>query len=158
MSLHGTYVPGVSVPHTTSQVRFPCVLRLFDGACFCFSLQYQRACVSRYYILSTVLAQVSENKEGSIATNTFRGLHGAFIVADITRQETFHGVAKFRQIIDEKVTIDSSNAKRCTCGRLGNFFFGQRCGVDAGGLAYPGAVFVYLISTESSSQKLCTAM
>lgn len=47
---------------------------------------------------------MSEKKEGSLATNTFRGLHGAFIVADIARQETFHGVAKFRQIIDEKVT------------------------------------------------------
>ncbi|CAM9673588.1 unnamed protein product, partial [Ectocarpus sp. 8 AP-2014] len=46
--------------------------------------------------------QVSE-KKGSLATNTFRGLHGAFIVADIARQETFHGVAKFRQIIDEKL-------------------------------------------------------
>lgn len=47
--------------------------------------------------------QVSEKKEGNLATNTFRGLHGAFIVADIARQETFHGVAKFRQIIDDKV-------------------------------------------------------
>ncbi|CAM9241898.1 unnamed protein product [Pylaiella littoralis] len=49
------------------------------------------------------LWQVSEKKEGTIATNTFRGLHGAFIVADISRQETFHGVAKFRKIIDDKL-------------------------------------------------------
>lgn len=58
--------------------------------------------------------QVSEKKEGSLATNTFRGLHGAFIVADIARQETFHGVAKFRQIIDEKVK--EANAKRLLGG------------------------------------------
>eukprot|EP00752_Nemacystus_decipiens_P008749 g7810.t1 len=53
--------------------------------------------------LRVALWQVSEKKEGSLATNTFRGLHGAFIVADIARQETFHGVAKFRQIIDDKL-------------------------------------------------------
>ncbi|CAM9592244.1 unnamed protein product [Ectocarpus fasciculatus] len=53
--------------------------------------------------LRVALWQVSEKKEGSLATNTFRGLHGAFIVADIARQETFHAVAKFRQIIDEKL-------------------------------------------------------
>lgn len=53
--------------------------------------------------LRIALWQVSEKKEGSLATNTFRGLHGAFIVADISRQETFHGVAKFRQIIDDKL-------------------------------------------------------
>ncbi|CAN0061691.1 unnamed protein product [Ectocarpus sp. 12 AP-2014] len=53
--------------------------------------------------LRVALWQVSEKKEGSLATNTFRGLHGAFIVADIARPETFHGVAKFRQIIDEKL-------------------------------------------------------
>lgn len=46
--------------------------------------------------------QVAE-KKGGIASNTFRGLHGAFIVADITRPDTFQSVSKFRQIIDEKV-------------------------------------------------------
>ena len=56
-------------------------------------------------------AKVSEKKEGTLATNTFRGLHGAFIVADIARQETFHGVAKFRQIIDEKVPERAANTK-----------------------------------------------
>ncbi|CAN0387578.1 unnamed protein product [Ectocarpus sp. 12 AP-2014] len=53
--------------------------------------------------LRVALWQASRKKEGSLATNTFRGLHGAFIVADIARPETFHGVAKFRQIIDEKL-------------------------------------------------------
>lgn len=47
-------------------------------------------------------SQVAERK-GGIASNTFRGLHGAFIVADISRPDTFQSVSKFRQMIDEKV-------------------------------------------------------
>ncbi|CAM9361542.1 unnamed protein product [Ascophyllum nodosum] len=53
--------------------------------------------------LRVALWQVSEPKEGSFATNTFRGLHGAFIVADIAQPDTFNSVGKFRQIIDEKL-------------------------------------------------------
>lgn len=57
-----------------------------------------------HYSKMLLFWKVSESKEGSFATNTFRGLHGAFIVADIAKPETFHSVGKFRQIIDEKVS------------------------------------------------------
>lgn len=53
--------------------------------------------------LRVALWQVSDKKEGSIATNTFRGLHGVFIVVDIERPETYHGVAKYRQLVDDKI-------------------------------------------------------
>ncbi|CAM9114291.1 unnamed protein product [Scytosiphon promiscuus] len=53
--------------------------------------------------LRVSLWQASGGDRGACSVNTFRGLHGAFIVADIARPETFHAVAKFRQIIDEKL-------------------------------------------------------
>lgn len=81
---------------------------------------------------------MSEKKEGSLATNTFRGLHGAFIVADIARQETFHGVAKFRQIIDEKVTKQYIKEGQCVVVSTTESlplerFFSHRLGVDGSG-------------------------
>ncbi|CAM9193342.1 unnamed protein product, partial [Hapterophycus canaliculatus] len=63
----------------------------------------QRLRVSLWQASHGDRSQVSEKKGGNLVKNTFRGLHGAFIVADIARPETFHAVAKFRQIIDEKL-------------------------------------------------------
>lgn len=54
-------------------------------------------------LITLLSPQVSEKKEGNLATNTFRGLHGAFIAADVARPETFNSVAKYRQILDDKV-------------------------------------------------------
>lgn len=82
------------------------IFRFGGGSCVVFDIVRHRNKGTDWCFtaVNDVVVKVSESKEGSFATNTFRGLHGAFIVADIAKPETFHSVGKFRQVIDEKVS------------------------------------------------------